>query len=80
MDHAAATRLAYLRLIDPAFRRHLRAVDPEGNHPIIVALRDDSIGSLVDQLLVRGGVSNVVVPSLNGVVIITTEVQNQDSP
>jgi hypothetical protein len=70
MDRAAATRFVYQRLIDPMFRQYLRAAAQDGSHPVIVALKDDLIDTLIGQVLALGGVSNVVIPTLNGVVII----------
>ena len=73
MDRAATIRFVYRRLLDPVFRQHLRAAAPDGSHPIVVALRDDLIGTLLGQVLALGGVSNVVIPTLNGVVIVAME-------
>ncbi len=55
------TRRAYLSLTRPGFRKRLRATAPDGTQPIIVALRDDPIRTLIDRVRGAGGVGNVVV-------------------
>ncbi|MDP8930783.1 MAG: hypothetical protein M3O70_20000 [Actinomycetota bacterium] len=64
------TRLVYQRLADPVFRRRLTALAPDGTRPIIVALRDDLMRNLVEKLHHAGGAANVVVPALNGFVVV----------
>lgn len=73
MDRAATIRYVYQRLLDPAFRQRLRGINAEGDHPIVVALQDDSIDTVVSQVRALGGVSNVVIPTLNGVLIVTVD-------
>lgn len=73
MDRAAITRLVYQRLADPKFQRRLTAIAPDGSRPIIVALLDDQMQALIDKVRAAGGVGNVVVPALNGIVVIATE-------
>lgn len=70
MDRPTVTRLVYQRLADPSFRRSLTAVAPDGSRPIIVALRDDPMRSLLDRLRAADGAANVVVPALNGFIVV----------
>lgn len=69
-DRAEVTRLVYRRLAEPAFRERLLVQDDEGTHPIIVALRSDTVGSLVSEVAAVGGAANVAIPALNGVVFV----------
>jgi hypothetical protein len=79
MDRAATTRFVYQRLTDPRFRQHLRAAAPDGSHPVVIALRDDLIGTVIGQVLAHGGLSNVVIPALNGVIIIVMEAEVEET-
>lgn len=76
MDRQEANRLVYRRLIEPAFRERLTAVDADGNHPILVVLPSDSVDNLLTQLGSVGGAANVVTPFLNGLVALTMHAAN----
>lgn len=74
VDRASMTRLIYRRLTDPDFRDRLSAVAPDGSLPIIVTLRDDPMTDLLHKVATAGGAANVVVPALNGFLVIDMEV------
>lgn len=56
---------------DPSFRKELRATAPDGSRPVVVALRGDSVSSVLTEVEARGGAGNVIVPWLNGIVAIS---------
>ena len=70
VDRNAITKLVSRKLADPSFRERLTAKAPDGSHPITVALREDPMGDLIAKLVAVGDASNVVVPLLNGFVVI----------
>jgi hypothetical protein len=71
MDRAELTKAVYNKLTESRFRERLTATAPDGSRPITVALREDSIRSLLERIELVGGSSNVVVPTLNGFVVIS---------
>jgi hypothetical protein len=71
MDRAQLTKLTYTKLADPRFRERLKAVAPDGTRPITIAQRDDQMTFVLDDVIRLGGSSNVVVPFLNGVAVLT---------
>ena len=75
MDRAAMTRLVYQRLANLEFRERLHATAPDGTRPIIVAMREDLIRTLIDQVRTVGGAGNVVFPALNGIVVVAMEAE-----
>ncbi len=75
MDRAAMTRLVYQRLARPEFRKRLSATAPDGTRPIIVVMRDDPVRTLIDQVRAVGGASNVVLPALNGIMVVAMEAE-----
>lgn len=75
MDRAAMIWLVYQRLARPEFRERLSATAPDGTRPIIVAMRDDPIRTLIDQVKTVGGASNVVFPALNGIMVVAMEAE-----
>lgn len=74
VDRAAVTEYVYKRLSDATFRGRLTATAPDGTRPIAVVLRDDPLGPLLTHIEHLGGACNVVVPLLNGIVVIAFEV------
>lgn len=81
MDRAATTRFVYERLARPGFRSRLTATAPDGTRPVIVTMREDPLGVLVDQVRTAGGAGNVVLPTLNGVVVLAvTTVEGDGAP
>jgi hypothetical protein len=48
----------------------LTAVTPDGEHPIIPALRSDLLGRVLSDVQAAGGAGNVVVPVANGYIVI----------
>lgn len=78
-DRATMTRLVYQRLADAGFRRCLTAGDADGTHPIIVALRDDLMGTLTEKIGSAGGSANVVIPVLNGFIVLAMECEPGES-
>lgn len=75
MDRAAMTRLVYQRLVNLEFRERLQATAPDGTRPIIVAMREDPIRALIEQVKAAGGSGNVVFPALNGIMVVTMEAE-----
>jgi hypothetical protein len=69
LDRSATTKLLYKRLLDPKFRKLVKAADADGAKPLIVALPSDPISYLLDQLRMHDWTGNVVVPALNGFVL-----------
>ncbi len=69
-ERAELTQRAYLSLTRPEFRKRLRATAPDGTQPIIVALRDDPIRTLIDRVRGAGGVGNVVFPEGDGLGVL----------
>jgi len=53
-DRAAITRFMYQRLARPSFRRCLTARAPDGTRPVVVALRDDHVDSLLSKINANG--------------------------
>lgn len=79
-DRTRMTRLVYQRLADARFRRCLTAADPDdGTHPIIVALRDDLMRALTEKIGSAGGSANVVIPVLNGFIVLAMECEPGES-
>lgn len=74
VDRAAITKYVYKRLADAAFRDRLTATAPDGTRPIAVALREDPLNPLLKHIRRLGGACNVVVPMLNGIVVIAFDV------
>lgn len=70
VDRAELLKAVYRKLADRQFRECLTAQAADGTHPITVALRDDLVVDLLTQITAAGGGSNVVVPALNGFVVI----------
>ncbi len=70
VERAAITRLVYRRLTDPGFRDRLTAKASDGTRPIVVVLPGDSLERLLADVERLGGAANVVLPVLNGVVVI----------
>lgn len=73
MDRADLTRMIYRKLLDPRFRHRLSARDTEGSHPILVAMRTDRMMAMLHQVESVGGAANVIVPSLNGFLVLAVE-------
>lgn len=80
MDRAELGRLVYRRLTDSGFRTRLKATAPDGTRPIIVTLRTDPVSTLLGHLAAVGGAGNVVVPTLNGVVILAMQATHDIDP
>lgn len=76
VDRAAVTKYVYKRLADANFRDRLIAAAPDGTRPIAVALREDPLGSLLSHIDNLGGACNVVVPLLNGIVVVAFEISS----
>ncbi len=72
MDRATLTEMVYSLLSDPTFRRRLTATAPDGSHPVVVVTREDSVSSMLTRLDALGGSGNVVVPVLDGLVVLAT--------
>lgn len=70
MNRTDMTRLIHRKLLDADFRQCLTAQDAEGAHPIVVAMRSDSMITVLRELESVGGAANVVVPALNGFVAV----------
>jgi hypothetical protein len=68
------TRLVYQHLTDSGFRSRLTAESPAGERPIVVALREDRVGTLIEQVRQSGGSSNVVCPALKGFIVLAMTV------
>lgn len=77
VNRSTLTRYVYQRLAEPDFRQRLTATSPDGSHPIIVALRGDPMAGLLQKLHKAGGAGNVVVPVLNGFVVLAIQSQPQ---
>lgn len=69
VDRDSITRFVYSKLTDADFRGRLRALAPDGSRPLTIALRSDQVRLVLDDVLAKGGASNVVVPALNGIVV-----------
>lgn len=80
MDRAATNRFVYQRLARPGFRKRLIAAAPDGARPIIVLMREDPISALVDQVRAVGGAGNVVLPTLNGIVVLAVTTVDDEFP
>lgn len=82
MTRAELTRRVYSRLRQDEFRSRLAAVSPCGRRPVLIALRDDPVQQLLDQVRDVGGSANVVLPLLNGfiVLLIVAEHRLDDGP
>jgi hypothetical protein len=74
LNRAQLTRLVYQHLTDPEFRSRVNAESAAGERPIVVALRDDVLGDLIDRIRHDGGSCNVVYPALNGFVVLAMTV------
>jgi hypothetical protein len=66
MDERTRLRVAVARRIfratsDPAFGKYLPVRMPDGERPIVIALRDDTVGYLFDRVDDYGGAANVIV-------------------
>jgi len=69
VDRSALTQAVFKKLAaDKEFRQRLTARNDEGAHPIVVALRDDAMADVLNQVMIHGGAANVIVPYLNGLV------------
>lgn len=71
MDRAEVTRFVYDKLADPQFRDRLTAVGPDGDHPIVIAMRDDLMSQVIRDVDAVGRSANVIVPILNGLMAFT---------
>jgi hypothetical protein len=65
-----ATALIFQRLADPEFRYLLTAAAPDGSHPLFIALASDPVETMLEYLDSVGGAGNIVIPYLNGVVVL----------
>jgi hypothetical protein len=77
MDREAITKFVYQRLADPGFRDCLSAGAPDDTRPIVVALRGDAVRGLIDQIVAVGGAANVVIPALNGIVVLVLQAEER---
>jgi hypothetical protein len=80
VTRASLTRMVYRQLTDPQFRDRLTAVTPDGDCPIVVALLDDSVEQLMTRIAASGGAANVVLPKLNGFIVIAIDVALSAQP
>ncbi|HSH61280.1 MAG TPA: hypothetical protein VK988_16890 [Acidimicrobiales bacterium] len=78
VDRSDVTEFVYQRLADPCFRERLTATASDGTRPILVALRDDPMSRLTADLDQLGGSGNVVMPMLNGFVVIAMRADHDD--
>ncbi len=78
VDRSDVTEFVYRRLADPCFRERLTATASDGTRPIVVALRDDPMSRLIADLDQLGGSGNVVMPMLNGFVVIAMRADDDD--
>ncbi len=79
MDRDALTEMVYRRLANPSFRRRLTARAPDGSHPLVIATREELVESMLHRLEVVGGSGNVVVPMLNGLVVLAMDAVNPEA-
>lgn len=75
MDRDSLTEMVYRRLATPGFRQRLTATAPDGSRPVLVATRDELMSSILQRLAAMGGAGNVVVPHLNGLVVLAMEAE-----
>lgn len=67
-------RLVMRSLQDRAFRERLTARDSKGLHPILIVGLDDSLRSMLAKVQDAGESANVVVPYLNGVMVVAVDI------
>lgn len=67
---SAATRTVYRHLRRAAFRECLPVLTSDGDRPVIVALPDDRVASVVRQVRAAGGSGNVVVARSADLVVL----------
>lgn len=79
VDRDAVSRVVYRHLADPAFRERLTARDQDGSRPVLIAVEDDSLESLLRKVQAVGGNANVAVAYLNGVVVLAVKADDVDS-
>lgn len=80
VDRTEITRYVFDRLADPRWRQMMTVANKDGEKPVLVALRSDKVGRVLDNVMKAGGAANTVVPHLGGYVIITMEAANQSRP
>lgn len=66
----AVRRFVYKHLPDRDFQQAFTAVNSDGERPILIAIREDLISSVLAEALAAGGAANVAVPLLKGVVVL----------
>lgn len=71
VERALVTRSVYENLADRQFRECLTATAADGSHPIMVVLADDPMRDLLDKLTAVGGIGNVVMPRVNGFLVVS---------
>ena len=77
-DRQTVLKSVYQRLRDPDFGQRF-IVGADGTRPIFVALPSDAMGTVLDALDHNGGAGNVVVPVLNGYMVVRmTSAQTDD--
>jgi hypothetical protein len=80
MNHEAVVSGVMERLGDPAFRKLLTAVAPNGDRPIIPALNSDLFKDVLQAVDVHGGVGNVCVPVKNGYFVLSVTTNAAGEP
>lgn len=63
----------YRRLADREFASRLKAIDAEGNTPVVAAVAETSIRTVLDEVNAFGGTATVVAALFDGLVIFQVE-------
>lgn len=71
MDRNGALKFVYRRLTDPDLRGRMNARNSDGETVVLIAMRDDTVRTMLADVKTAGGSANVVVPYLNGLCIMT---------
>jgi hypothetical protein len=71
VDRAEFSKRIFERLSDPNFRSLLEMRDDDGSYPIVTAMMDDSLSSMILSVLRSGGSANVAISVHNGFTIVS---------
>jgi hypothetical protein len=75
----AVRQLVYRRLADRSFRERLAARAGDGSRPVLIAMPHDALESTIQRVRAQGGAANVVLPLLNGIVVIVMRTEEFDA-
>lgn len=80
MDRMTATEFVHRKLVDRKFLDLLTAEAEDGSRPIVIAMREDLMESVVHEVVAAGGTANVFVPYLNGFQIMAMHGTTDSEP